>query len=328
MKRREFVTLVGSAAAWPLATSAQQPVMPVVGLLMMYAETDTRGQSFAAAFRDGLNRRGWTEGRNLKLEYRWATSDPERIERSAKELVVSQPDLIVSSSAPTTAMLLKQTRTIPIIFGNLTDPVGSGFVESLSKPGGNITGFINVEPAMTGRWLELLKTVAPHVTRVAALFNPDAAPYIGSYLDALNTAAASFAVTATPAPVRGRSELEAVIAAQASDPNSGLMVMPDGFMFAFQTELTALAAHYRIPATYFFRSFAEQGGLLSYANDIVDNYRRAANYADIILKGGKPAALPVQSPTKFELVINIKTARTLNLHVPDKLLALADEVVE
>jgi len=328
MKRREFVTLVGSAAAWPLATSAQQPVMPVVGLLMMYAETDTRGQSFAAAFRDGLNRRGWTEGRNLKLEYRWATSDPERIERSAKELVVSQPDLIVSSSAPTTAMLLKQTRTIPIIFGDLTDPVGSGFVESLSKPGGNITGFINVEPAMTGRWLELLKTVAPHVTRVAALFNPDAAPYIGSYLDALNTAAASFAVTATPAPVRGRSELEAVIAAQASDPNSGLMVMPDGFMFAFQTELTALAAHYRIPATYFFRSFAEQGGLLSYANDIVDNYRRAANYADIILKGGKPAALPVQSPTKFELVINIKTARTLNLHVPDKLLALADEVVE
>jgi putative tryptophan/tyrosine transport system substrate-binding protein len=328
MKRREFVTLVGSAAAWPLATSAQQPVMPVVGLLMMYAETDTRGQSFAAAFRDGLNRLGWTEGRNLKLEYRWATSDPERIERSAKELVVSQPDLIVSSSAPTTAMLLKQTRTIPIIFGNLTDPVGSGFVESLSKPGGNITGFINVEPAMTGRWLELLKTVAPHVTRVAALFNPDAAPYIGSYLDALNTAAASFAVTATPAPVRGRSELEAVIAAQASDPNSGLMVMPDGFMFAFQTELTALAAHYRIPATYFFRSFAEQGGLLSYANDIVDNYRRAANYADIILKGGKPAALPVQSPTKFELVINIKTARTLNLHVPDKLLALADEVIE
>jgi putative ABC transport system substrate-binding protein len=328
MKRREFVTLVGSAAAWPLATSAQQPVMPVVGLLMMYAETDTRGQSFAAAFRDGLNRLGWTEGRNLKLEYRWATSDPERIERSAKELVVSQPDLIVSSSAPTTAMLLKQTRTIPIIFGNLTDPVGSGFVESLSKPGGNITGFINVEPAMTGRWLELLKTVAPHVTRVAALFNPDAAPYIGSYLDALNTAAASFAVTATPAPVRGRSELEAVIAAQASDPNSGLMVMPDGFMFAFQTELTALAAHYRIPATYFFRSFAEQGGLLSYANDIVDNYRRAANYADIIVKGGKPAALPVQSPTKFELVINIKTARTLNLHVPDKLLALADEVVE
>ena len=328
MKRREFVALVGSAAAWPLATSAQQPVMPVVGLLMMYAETDTRGQSFAAAFRDGLNRLGWTEGRNLKLEYRWATSDPERIERSAKELVVSQPDLIVSSSAPTTAMLLKQTRTIPIIFGNLTDPVGSGFVESLSKPGGNITGFINVEPAMTGRWLELLKTVAPHVTRVAALFNPDAAPYIGSYLDALNTAAASFAVTATPAPVRGRSELEAVIAAQASDPNSGLMVMPDGFMFAFQTELTALAAHYRIPATYFFRSFAEQGGLLSYANDIVDNYRRAANYADIIVKGGKPAALPVQSPTKFELVINIKTARTLNLHVPDKLLALADEVVE
>jgi putative ABC transport system substrate-binding protein len=252
----------------------------------------------------------------------------KKIERSAKELVVNQPALILSSSAPTTAMLLKQTRTIPIIFGNLTDPVGSGFVESLAKPGGNVTGFVNVEPAMTGRWLELLKTVAPHVTRVAALFNPDAAPYIGSYLDAFKAAAVSFAVTATAAPVRGRSELEPVIAVQARDPNGGLMVMPDGFMFAFQSEVTALAARYRIPATYFFRSFAEQGGLLSYANDIVDNYRRAATYADIILKGGKPGALAVQSPTKFELVINRKTAMTLNLQIPDKLLALADQVIE
>jgi putative ABC transport system substrate-binding protein len=328
MRRREFVTLLGGAAAWPLATSAQQPAMPVVGLLMMYAESDTRGQSFAAAFRDGLNQLGWREGRNIQLEYRWATSDPERIERSAKELVVSQPALILSSSPLTTAMLVKQTRTVPIIFGNLTDPVGSGFVESLSRPGGNVTGFINVEPAMTGKWLELLKTVAPQVTRVAAVFNPDAAPYIGSYLDALKAAAVSFAVEATAAPVRERSELEPAIAAQARDPNGGLMVMPDGFMFAFQTEVTMLAARYRIPATYFFRSFAEQGGLLSYANDIVDNYRRAAAYADRILKGEKPGALSVQSPTKFELVINLGTARTLNLQIPDKLLALADEVIE
>jgi ABC-type uncharacterized transport system substrate-binding protein len=329
MRRRDFIrAIAGSAAAWPLAAQAQQPKVPTIGFLMMYAESDTRGRSFAAAFRDGLNELGWTEGRNIQLEYRWATSDPERIERSAKELVVSQPALILSSSAPTTATLLKQTRTIPIIFGNLADPVGSGFVESLSKPGGNVTGFINVEPAMTGKWLELLKTVAPRVTRVAAVFNPDAAPYIGSYLDAFKAVAASFAVEATAAPVRDRSELETAIAVQAREPNGGLMVMPDGFMFAFQAEVTALAARYRIPTTYFFRSFAEKGGLLSYANDIVDNYRRAATYADRILNGEKPSALPVQSPVKFELVINIKTAKALDLDVPPTLLATANAVIE
>jgi putative ABC transport system substrate-binding protein len=328
VKRREFMTLLGGAAAWPLAAHAQPSAIPVIGFLMMYAEGDTRGQSFAAAFRDRLNELGWTEGRNIKLEYRWATSEPERIERSAKELVISQPALILSSSAPTTATLLKQTRTIPIIFGNLTDPVSSGFVESLSKPGGNVTGFINVEPAMTGKWLELLKAVAPRVTRVAAVFNPDAAPYIGSYLEAFKSVAPSFAVEAIAAPVRNRSELETAIAAQAREPNGGLMVMPDGFMFAFQVEVTALAAHYRIPATYFFRSFAEQGGLLSYANDIVDNYRRAATYADRIFKGEKPSALPVQSPVKFELVINLKTAKALGLTVPPTLLARADEIIE
>ena len=326
--RREFITLAGGAAAWPLGAVAQQPAMPVIGFLMMYAESDTRGQSFAAAFRDGLNELGWTEGRNVQLEYRWATSEPERIERSAKELVVSQPALILSSSAPTTATLLKQTRSIPIIFGNLADPVGSGFVQSLSKPGGNVTGFINVEPAMTGTWLELLKTVAPRVTHVAAVFNPDAAPYIPSYLDAFKAVAASFAVEATAAPVRDRSELETTIAAQAREPNGGLMVMPDGFMFAFQAEVISLAARYRIPATYFFRSFAEQGGLLSYANDIVDNYRRAATYADRILKGEKPNALPVQSPVKFELVINRKTANALGLEIPPTVLARADEVID
>jgi putative ABC transport system substrate-binding protein len=327
--RRKFIVTLGSAAAfWPLAGRAQPPAMPVIGFLMMYAESDTRGQSFAAAFRDGLNELGWTESRNIQLEYRWATSDPERIERSAKQLVVSQPALILSSSAPTTATLLKQTRTIPIIFGNLADPVGSGFVDSLSKPGGNVTGFINVEPAMTGKWLELLKAVAPRVTRVATVFNPDAAPYIGSYLDAFKAVAVSFAVKATAVPVRDRSELETAIAAQAREPNGGLMVMPDGFMFAFQTEVTALAARYRMPATYFFRSFAEQGGLLSYANDIADNYRRAATYADRILKGEKPSALPVQPPVKFELVINRKTARALGLEIPPMLLARADEVIE
>jgi putative tryptophan/tyrosine transport system substrate-binding protein len=329
LRRREFITLVGGAVACPIAAHAQ-PTNRVrrIGMLMMYAETDPRGQAFAAAFRAGLRQLGWTEDGNVHLEYRWATSDPQLIERSARELVALEPDLILSTSAPTTAALLHQTRTIPIIFGNLADPVGSGFVESLSRPAGNVTGFINVEPAMTGKWVELLKAVAPHVTRVAAVFNPAAAPYIGSYLDAFKAVAPSFGVEAVAAPVNDKPELEAVIAAQAREPNGGLMVMPDGFMFAFQADLTAAAARHRLPATYFFRSFAQHGGLLSYANDIVDNYRRAAAYADRILKGEKPGGLPVQSPIKFELVINLKTAKALGLDVPASLLARADEVIE
>jgi putative tryptophan/tyrosine transport system substrate-binding protein len=299
-----------------------------IGMLMMYAETDPRGQAFAAAFRAGLDKLGWTEGGNVHLEYRWATSDPQLIDQSAKELVALQPDLILSTSAPTTASLLQQTRAISIIFGNLADPVGNGFVESLPKPGGNVTGFINVEPAMTGKWLELLKAVAPRVTRVAAVFNPAAAPYIGSYLDQFKAVAPAFGVEAVAAPVHDKPELETVISDQARTPNSGLMVMPDGFMFAFQAEVTALAARYQLPATYFFRSFAEHGGLLSYANDIVDNYRRAAAYADRILNGEKPGVLPIQSPVKFELVINFKTAKTLGLDVPPTLLARADQVIE
>jgi putative ABC transport system substrate-binding protein len=329
LRRREFVTLLGAAAVSPLAARAQQSErVRRIGMLMMYAETDPKGQAFAAAFRAGLQKLGWTEGGNVRLEYRWATSDPQMIERSAKELVALAPDLILSSSAPTTAVLLQQTRRIPIIFGNLADPVGSGFVESLSKPGGNVTGFINVEPAMTGKWLELLKAVAPRVKRVAAMFNPRAAPYIGSYLDALKAAAAGFGVEALAAPVHDKAELESVIAATAREPNSGLIVMPDGFMFAFQADVTAYAAHYRLPATYFFRSFAEQGGLLSYANDIVDNYRRAAAYADKILNGVKPGVLPVQPPVKFELVINLTRAKALALDVPAELIAQADKVIE
>lgn len=329
LKRREFIRLFGGAVAWPVVARAQpRERTPRIGLLMMYAQSDARGQSFAGAFRGGLNELGWTEGRNVQLEYRWATSDPQTIERCAKDLVALQPELILSSSAPTTAALLQETRTIPILFGNLADPVGSRFVASLSKPGGNITGFINVEPAMTGTWLELLKTMAPRVTHVAALFNPDAAPYIVSYLDALNAVAPSFAIEVAAAPVRDRSELEPVIAAHARERGGGMMVMPDGFMFAFQADIIALAARYRIPATYFFRSFPEQGGLLSYANEIVDNYRRAAAYAHRIINGEKPSALPVQSPVKFELVINRKTASGLGLEVPPALLARADAVID
>ena len=238
------------------------------------------------------------------------------MQRFAKELVALQPDLILSQSTPTTAALLQQTRTIPIIFATVADPVGSGFVASFPRPGGNVTGFTNIEPTMAGKWLELLKEIAPRVTRVAFLFNPATAPYAEYYLNPFKAAAASFAVEAIAAPVRDTSELESVVAAQAREPNGGLIVMPDTFTTAHRAEITSLAARYRLPAVYPFRFFAELGGLLSYGNDLVDNFRRAATYADRILKGAKPSELPVQAPVKFELVINLKTAKALGLDVP------------
>ena len=273
-------------------------------------------QACVAAFREGLQKLGWTEGRNIRIDTRWATPDVESMQRFAKELVALQPDLILSQSTPTTAALLQQTRTIPIIFAIVADPVGSGFVASFPRPGGNVTGFITMEPTMAGKWLELLKEIAPRVTRVAFLFNPATAPYAEYYLNPFKAAAASFAVEAIAAPVRDTSELESVIAAQAREPNGGLIVMPDTFMNAHRAEITSLAARYRLPAVYPFRFFTELGGLLSYGNDLIDNYRRAATYADRILKGAKPSELPVQAPVKFELVINLKTAKALGLDVP------------
>jgi putative ABC transport system substrate-binding protein len=329
MKRRQFITLLGSAAAWPLAARAQQSErMRRIGVLMMYAESDAQAQALVAVFRAGLRDLGWTEDHKIRLDYRWATSDSESIQRSAKELVALQPDLILSSSTPTTASLLQQTRTIPIIFANIVDPVGSGFVASLPKPGGNVTGFLNLEASMTGKWLELLKEIAPRVARVAIFFNPLTAPYAEIYLTPFNAAAASLGVEAIVAPVRDMTELDTFIAAQARDPNGGLMVMPDGFMFAYHAEIASLTARYRLPTVSSYRVFPKAGGLLSYGNDILDNYRRAATYADRILKGEKPSELPVQFPVKFELVVNLKTAKALGLEVPPSLLARADEVIE
>jgi putative tryptophan/tyrosine transport system substrate-binding protein len=331
VKRREFMALLGGAAAlaWPLAARAQQPErIRRIGVLMMYAESDAQAQALVAVFRAGLRDLGWTEDHKIRLDYRWATSDSESIQRSAKELVALQPVLILSSSTPTTASLLQQTRTIPIIFANIVDPVGSGFVASLPRPGGNVTGFLNLEASMTGKWLELLKEIAPRVARVAIVFNPSTAPYAEIYLTPFNAAAASLGVETIVAPVRDMTELDTVIAAQARDPNGGLMVMPDGFMFAHHAEIASLAARYRLPAVSSYRAFAKAGGLLSYGNDILDNYRRAATYADRILRGEKPSELPVQFPVKFELVINLKTAKALGLTVPPSLLASADEVIE
>jgi putative ABC transport system substrate-binding protein len=329
MRRREFITLTGSAAVWPLAARAQQTDRARrIGVLMMYSESDVQVRGFIAVFGEALAKLGWKEGHNLRTEYRWATPDRELIQRSAKELVALQPDLILSSSTPTTAALQQETRTIPIIFANIVDPVGSGFVSNLSKPGGNITGFINLEFSMGGKWVELLKEIAPRVTRVAALVNPATAPYADKYVSHFNAAAQAIGVAPLAATIRDASELETVIAAQAREPDSGIILIPDGFMVAHHARITALAARYGLPAVYFFRSFAETGGLMSYGNDLVDNYRRAATYVDRILKGESPSGLPVQVPVKFELVINLKTARALGLDVPWILQQRADEVIE
>src|SRR5262245_28488632 len=330
MTRRDFIALMGGAAlVWPFAARAQQPErMRRIGVLMAVPENDQEYQAFLAAFREGLQKLGWAEGRNIRIDTRWAALDAEAMQRFAKELVALQPDLIVSQSTPTTASLLQQTRTIPIIFALVIDPIGSGFVASLPRPGGNVTGFIAMEGSLAGKWLELLKEIAPRVTRVAFLFNPATAPYAEYFLNPFKAAAASFAVEGIATPVRDSSELESVVAAQAREPNGGLIVMPESFLNTHRVEITSLAARYRLPAVYPFRFFTEVGGLLSYGNDFIDKYRRAATSGDRILKGEKPADLPVQAPTKYELVINLKTAKALGLEIPPTLLARADEVIE
>jgi len=330
MKRRQFITLLGGAASWPLAAHAQQGErMRRIGVLMGdFPENAPEARAIVAAFREELQKLGWTEGRNIQIDFRWAAADIEAMQRFAKELVGSQPELIFSTNTPATATLLQQTRTIPIVFVQVTDPVGSGFVASIPRPGGNVTGFITMAPTMAGKWVEMLKEIAPQVKRAAFLFNPATAPYFEYYLNPFKAAAPSFAVEAIAAPAHDVSELESVIAAQASAPNGGLIAMPDSFTITNRLEIISLAARYRLPAVYAFRFFAELGGLLSYGNDIPDNYRRAATYVDRILKGAKPSELPVQAPVKFDLVINLKTAKALGLDVPANLQQLADEVIE
>ena len=330
MKRRQFITLLGGAASWPLAAHAQQGErMRRIGVLMGdFPENAPEARAIVAAFREELQKLGWTEGRNIQIDFRWAAADIEAMQRFAKELVGSQPELIFSTNTPATATLLQQTRTIPIVFVQVTDPVGSGFVASIPRPGGNVTGFITMAPTMAGKWVEMLKEIAPQVKRAAFLFNPATAPYFEYYLNPFKAAAPSFAVEAIAAPAHDVSELESAIAAQARAPNGGLIAMPDSFLNAHRAEAVSLAARYRLPAVYAFRSFTELGGLLSYGNDMNDNFRRAAIYADRILKGDKPSELPVQAPVKFELVINLRTAKALGLDVPLFLQQLADKVIE
>ena len=327
MKRRNFIALLGGAAAtWSLAANAQQ--VRRIGVLLGFAESDRDAQSGLALFREELRKLGWTEGRNIEMEIHAAGGDVGSIKRFAKELVTLQPDLIVTSSTPATAAMLQQTRTIPVIFVEVGDPIGSGFVTSLAQPGGNVTGFTPIVGSLGGKWLEVLRDIAPRVSRVTLVFNPPTAPFVKDYLNPFRTAAASHGAEAIVGPVNDMSELESLFTAQAREPNSGFIVIPDVFTISHGAEIIGLAARWRVPAIYWSRSFTEIGGLISYGPNIPDEYQRAASYVDRILKGAKPSELPVQAPTKFEMVINLKTATALGLTVPPTLLVRADEVIE
>jgi ABC-type uncharacterized transport system substrate-binding protein len=331
VKRREFITLVsGATVAWPLAARAQQVERKRrIGVLMAHAENDAEFHDYLSTFRDGLQKLGWTEGRNIQIDSRWgALDDVEARQRSARELIALQPDLILTQNTPPTASMLEQTRTIPVVFVIVADPVGSGFVQSLARPGANATGFTIMEPTVAGKWLELLKEIAPRVNRAAFLFNPATTPYRDIYLKPFKAAAESLAVEAIAAPVHDTPELESVIAAHAREPNGGLIVMPDGFLNVHRSEIVLLAARYHLPAVYPWRFFTEIGGLLSYGSVQSDMFRTAAIYVDRILKGEKSADLPVLAPTKYELVVNLKTAKALGLDAPPLLQQRADELIE
>ena len=330
MRRREFITLVGGAAAsWPIVARAQQPGrMRLIGVLMGFAESDPNARSGLAALRGALAKLGWTEGNNLRIELRWTTGDTERIRTLAKELVDLRPDVILGQTTPVTDALAGETRTIPIVFVTVSDPIASGFAKDLARPGGNITGFALFESSMGGKWVELLKGIAPRTMRVALLFNPATVVPLKIYMPSIQAAASSLAIQVSTAPVDAKDEIEGVIAAQARNPGGGLIVTPDSFTTANRELISALAARYGVPVIHNATSFAESGGLIAFGTDFVEQFGQAAGYIDRILKGAKPADLPVQYPTKFKLVINLKAAKALDLDVPLHLQQLADELIE
>ena len=329
MKRRAFITLLGGAAAWPLAAQAQQAErMRRVVFLHALAEHDPEVQARIAAFRQGLETLGWIENRNVHIEHRYSAGDLAQMQAHTAELVSSAPDLIVASSTPVIAALKHATRTTPIVFAMLNDPVGQGFVASLSRPGGNITGFTFIDFPLIGKWLEMLKEIAPTVRRVALMFNPQTAPYYPVFLRELGAAAASLATEISAKPVRDSAEIDAAITVLAQEPGGGVIVSADPFINTHRSLIMALAERHRFSAIYGLRQLVSEGALIAYGPDSIDIVRRSASYVDRILKGEKPADLPVQAPTKYELAINMKTAKALGLDVPDKLLALADEVIE
>ncbi len=330
MRRRDFMTLVGGAAAtWPLPASAQSEGMRRIGVLMGIAERDPAQRSLVSAFTQALKDLGWQDGRNVQIDYRWGAGDAEKIQIFARLFVDQRPDLIVGHTTPVVAALKTQTSTIPIVFLQVSDPVGSHFVESLARPGGNITGFTNLEASMGTKLVELLKEIAPQTRSVGLMFNPQTAPDGGSYfLKPLEAAATLLKVKMIVAPVHNPAEIEVVMTSLSHEPAAGLIVMPDIFSLTHRQEIIALAAQFRLPAIYAYRLFPASGGLISYGTDLVDVFRRAASYVDRILKGEKPADLPVQMPVKYELVINLKTAKAFDLDIPMMVQQRADEVIE
>lgn len=330
MKRREFISLVSGAAAWPFTAHAQEPGrMRRVGVLFAFFDYDPESQARIAAFQQELEGLGWREGQNIQLEYRWASGDAERFRAFAAEFVAARPDVLVAHTTPGAEALARATRTIPIIFAAVSDPVASGLVVSLSEPGRNATGFTNFDISMGAKWVEFLKELSPRLARVALLFNPETAPGRGStYLQAVEAAARSFGIDSMSATVSNEVQIEDAIVTVANRPDSGLIVMPDVSMTNHRELITALAKKHGLPAIYPFRYFADGGGLISYGVDLSDIFRRTAGYVDKVLRGAVPSSLPVQHPDKFELIINLKTARALHLDVPRILLARANRVIE
>jgi putative ABC transport system substrate-binding protein len=329
MNRREFITLlVTAAAAWPLVARAQQPDrMRRIGVLTNLVENDPEGQARLAAFVQALQQLGWTDGRNVRIDIRRTLGDTDRARRDAADLVALTPDIILTTGSAGVGSLLQATRTVPIVFVTVPDPVGAGFVDSLARPGGNATGFTSFEYGISAKWLELLKQIAPPLTRVAILRDTTIAAGAGQY-GSIQSVAPSFGVEVSPVNVRDADEIERAVAAFASAANSGLIVTASALALIHRNLIITVAAQHKLPAVYFLRRFVTAGGLISYGADIVDQYRRAASYVDRIRKGEKPADLPVQSPVKYVLTINLKTAKALGLEVPPSVLARADEVIE
>jgi len=326
--RREFITLLGGAAVWPLAASAQQgDRMRRIGVLISYDENDTVYKSRVFAFTQALAGLGWTDRRNVRMDLRWAGGDINRMRALARELVGLQPDIIFTNATPATVALQQETRTIPIVFVGLFDPVASGIVPRFDRPTGNITGFANYEATLAGKWLELLSEIAPGLKRASIMFDPDDS-LSSAFMPSFETAARSLKVEPIIAPVHSDVEIETAIVALGREPGGGLVVIPDGFMITTRAPIILAAARNNVPAVYAQSEFVKDGGLLSYGPDPVDNFRRAATYVDRILRGEKPGDLPVQLPVKYEMVVNLKTAKALGLAVPPSIMLRADEVIE
>jgi len=330
MHRRDVISLIGGAAlSWPLAAHAQQTGrMRRIGVLIAVSQSDQDVRSGLDVFLQSFRALGWTEGRDFMIEYRWGDADTKRIGAFAKELVERSPDILLAHSTPPVVALLRQTRSIPIVFLTVTDPVGQGLVANLAQPGGNVTGFSVFEISLGSKWLAILKEIAPGIKRVTIIYNPTTAPYYALYLHSIREAAASFAIEPVPVEVHSNTDIERVITSVGGAADGGLFVLPDSFNVVHRKTIIELSARHRVPAIYYFKYFANDGGLISYGPDEMDLFRRVAGYVDRILKGTQPGKLPVQQPSKFELVVNLKAAKALGLKVEESFLRLADEVIE